>query len=590
MRSGRGSALPFFLRYLRPPPKELPFRRRPGYATPLIDPQPPLSGERNAPIFGQDLPAERTMNRLRSPSHARCFRLLPIHFASGLAIFALAFGPSLSRSDDYATIAAAVASPLPNSREKLKEAYTDPKVMLRVERARQILQSRTKVDSDLIAPRQNILDHLEACRRSLQEIRRLDPEFPDLETIALQTLAAAPEIIRKHSEAAAKGQKLPDPLDNLGETLVIEGINSFVDVWNASKERERYRESYRSARAESLALAAIAKKRSKGAQAASFGIGLAVTDTDDSIFVDEPLAGGPAAKAGLRHGDELVSVDGKQLKKTVDKRTIIDESVFATLRGPRGSAVKVTYARNGTLQTVQMARDFAVHTPLLELDFDGSWNATFAQDSLEIRNVSGVDLTNCTLLVTLDGVHGDTKKPKQIQHLHFVEIWPAEEWRYAWYRSSSAGGVAGDESVDRVQRVTVEILSDQYRDRVTHDYAGTAEYASDINRYVDLIKGNQKFELRVIDESFLSEAGIELQHSGAFRFIPQPKITVTLTRGKDVRKLTWPRNAKTWKAGYWSGHSLTDASFNGLKPSRVDVELEFPESSKTLSYQWDVPK
>ena len=523
-------------------------------------------------------------------SCGRRFRLSPAYRMAWFTLIALALGPGLSRGDDYAAIASAIASPFSNSREKLKEAYADPKVMLRLERARQILQSTTKVDGDLVAPRQNILEHLEACRRSFQEIRRLDPELPDLETIALKTLVAAPEIIRKQSEAAASGSPAPDPLDNLGETLLMEGINSFVDVWNASKERERYRESYRSARAHSLDLASMARKRSKGAPAESYGIGLAVRFTDDSIVVDEALPGGPAAKAGLREGDELISVDGKQIKKTIDKRTIFDESAFAALRGSRGSAAKVTYSRNGKPQTVQMAREYAVHSPLLEIDFDGSWNATFAQDILAMRNVSGVDLTNCTLLVTLDGVHGATKNRRQQQHLHFVDQWPAEEWRYAWYRSSTAGGVAADESVDRVQRVTIELLSDQYRNKVVHEYAGSADFESDIDRYVELIKKNQKFELRVINESFASDAGIELQHSGGFRFIPEPRITVSLTQGKSIRKMTWQGKTSEWRAGYWSGHSLTDKSFNGLKPSRVDVELEFPDSSKKLSYQWDVSK
>ncbi len=201
-----------------------------------------------------------------------------------------------------------------------------------------------------------------------------------------------------------------------------------------------------------------------------------------------------------------------------------------------------------------------------------------------------LDLTNCTLLVTLDGVHGDSKKPKKRQHLHYVDRWTAGESRYAWYRSSAAGGVAKDESLDRVHRVTIELFSDQYRDKLTHNYAGTPDFDSDVDHYVELIKKHQKFDLRVVTESFVSDAGIQLQHDGSFRFIPEPKVTIILTGGKEIRKMTWRGKSKEWKSGYWSGLSLTDASFNGLQPSRVDVELEFPDSPKKLLYQWDVSK
>jgi len=526
-------------------------------------------------------------DRRISTSCSRRFLLSLVHRTAGFVVLALALGPSHSHGDDYSTIAAAIASPLPNSREKLKDSYSDPQVMLRLERARQTLQSKSKVEADLADTRRSVLEDLETCRRSWQEIRRLDPELPDLETIALQTLIAAPGIIQRESEAGNAGR---DPLEKLGETLFDEGINSIVDAWNASRERKRYRESYRSARAESLALAAVASKRSTGKPAESYGIGLATNLTEDAVFVDEALPGGPAAKAGLRQGDELLAVDGKQIKKAVGKRTIVDESVFADLRGPRGSEVQVTFTRNGKAQTVTMKREYVVHSSLLEIDFDGSWDAIFTQDILALKNISGSDLTNCTLLVTLDGIHGETKKPGQRQHLHYVEKWPHGESRYAWYRSSTAGGVAADESLDRVQRVTIELFSDEYRDKVTHEYAGTADFGNDLDRYVDLIKKNQKFELSVINQSFHSDAGVQLQHSGSFRFISDAEITVTLARGKDIRKMTWSRSESVWKSGSWSGRSLTDASFNGLTPSRVEVEMAFPGTSKKLNYQWNVSK
>jgi len=73
------------------------------------------------------------------------------------------------------------------------------------------------------------------------------------------------------------------------------------------------------------------------------GIGVEFLIMSDTVQVVTPLSGGPSELVGLRSGDKIIRVDGKPL--TGPKITVRD--VFSTLRGPKGSKVKVTIVRKG---------------------------------------------------------------------------------------------------------------------------------------------------------------------------------------------------------------------------------------------------
>jgi len=374
----------------------------------------------------------------------------------------------------------------------------------------------------------------------------------------------------------------------LGGTLVLEGLKAITDAWKASTERDHYRECYQSARREFLALARIAKDSCKAGEPELYGVGITLEIAGDAVLIDEAISDGPAAKAGIRTGDELIAIDGHKIKKSEGKTTVIDQSALAALRGERDSTATLVYARSGITKTARLPRSFSVRKTLLEIDFDGSWNATFSQDSIDLRNVSGESLTHCTLLVTLHGTDGDSNRPIQRQHLHYVDRWPADEWRHAWYRSRAADGIAADESIDRVQRVVIELYADQYRDIITHEYAGTPDASEDIDRYVGLIDKHQKFTLGNIANNFFTDAGVSLQHDGTFVFIPDPKITVTLKRGSETRTVVFRASGKPWNAGSLSALALKDPSFNGMNPDRVEIDMEFPGSSKNMSLSWNL--
>src|SRR5262245_31107932 len=72
------------------------------------------------------------------------------------------------------------------------------------------------------------------------------------------------------------------------------------------------------------------------------GIGIQFDILNGVITVIAPIEGTPAARLGIRAGDQMISIDDKPVPKTVT-----NDDVFKMLRGPAGSLVKVTIVREG---------------------------------------------------------------------------------------------------------------------------------------------------------------------------------------------------------------------------------------------------
>lgn len=84
---------------------------------------------------------------------------------------------------------------------------------------------------------------------------------------------------------------------------------------------------------------------------ASFGgIGATVQQTSNKLTIESILPDTPAKKAGLKVGDQLLSVNGKSVEKA-DVTTAVTK-----IRGKIGTSVKVTVKRNGATQTFTMTR------------------------------------------------------------------------------------------------------------------------------------------------------------------------------------------------------------------------------------------
>ena len=79
------------------------------------------------------------------------------------------------------------------------------------------------------------------------------------------------------------------------------------------------------------------------------GIGIEVSYEDGLVIVVAPIEGSPAERAGLRTGDIIVAIDGRELRSAG-----LDESV-AGMRGEPGTVVRVTIERAGHEEPVEYA-------------------------------------------------------------------------------------------------------------------------------------------------------------------------------------------------------------------------------------------
>ena len=93
------------------------------------------------------------------------------------------------------------------------------------------------------------------------------------------------------------------------------------------------------------------------------GIGVEFNIIRDTIRVISPIEGGPSEKIGIRAGDRLIKVEGKNVAGV----KITNKEVFEKLRGKSGTVVAVTILRSGIQKPLQfkITRDAI---PLYSLD------------------------------------------------------------------------------------------------------------------------------------------------------------------------------------------------------------------------------
>src|SRR5712671_4107664 len=84
-------------------------------------------------------------------------------------------------------------------------------------------------------------------------------------------------------------------------------------------------------------------RKLKEDQASSFyGIGVQILRHDDGVYIQSVVEGTPASRAGLRFGDRIVEVDGK------DARDWSSDEVSKNVRGERGKEVQLKVERAGS--------------------------------------------------------------------------------------------------------------------------------------------------------------------------------------------------------------------------------------------------
>ncbi len=93
------------------------------------------------------------------------------------------------------------------------------------------------------------------------------------------------------------------------------------------------------------------------------GVGIEVAEVDNAIRIISPIAGSPAARSGIRSGDELLAVDGQAVEAGRLRDTM------NSLRGSAGSKVTLSVLREGDVIDHEMRRQIirvaSVHKELL---------------------------------------------------------------------------------------------------------------------------------------------------------------------------------------------------------------------------------
>jgi len=81
------------------------------------------------------------------------------------------------------------------------------------------------------------------------------------------------------------------------------------------------------------------------------GIGALIRKIDNCIYISEPYEGNPAQKAGLKAGDKIISIDGKEMCNKPS------DDVSAALKGPKGTTIQVKVNRDGKEINIPITRD-----------------------------------------------------------------------------------------------------------------------------------------------------------------------------------------------------------------------------------------
>ncbi|MDR3763797.1 MAG: S41 family peptidase [Acidobacteriota bacterium] len=80
-----------------------------------------------------------------------------------------------------------------------------------------------------------------------------------------------------------------------------------------------------------------------------YGVGMQVGPRNNRVIVIAPFAGAPAYRAGIRPGDIIVGVDGKNTEN------MTTSEVADLLKGPKGTTVRISILRDGNNKPVEFA-------------------------------------------------------------------------------------------------------------------------------------------------------------------------------------------------------------------------------------------
>jgi hypothetical protein len=217
------------------------------------------------------------------------------------------------------------------------------------------------------------------------------------------------------------------------------------------------------------------------------------------------------------------------------------------------------------------AGDSAEATGLV-IDADESFAGSAPYDGLMLKNATGRDLHNVTIMVELRGAAGDVS-----QNVHFVPIWGKGKDRFARYGIGveTPSGPVGRQTVYGIQEVRISFWSDECRhEGMVYTYPGP-ERDRDIAAALDR---SLKLTAAWVPTPLFGGRSLDLTLDGV-ALLPQHTVTLRFHHGTEVKTKTW--NQREWSRGekrrFDSGAGLLP-----WDPDTVDVELAFQGSN----YSW----
>ncbi|UWZ84005.1 S41 family peptidase [Occallatibacter riparius] len=104
-----------------------------------------------------------------------------------------------------------------------------------------------------------------------------------------------------------------------------------------------------------------------------YGVGMVIQQQKEKIYVITPYEGTPSFRAGIRPGDVITAVDGKQVVTEGNNPDALasSDAVAKALKGPKGTHVQVTMSREGQTKplTFDLVRDEIPH-PSVDLKYE----------------------------------------------------------------------------------------------------------------------------------------------------------------------------------------------------------------------------
>lgn len=278
------------------------------------------------------------------------------------------------------------------------------------------------------------------------------------------------------------------------------------------------------------------------------GVGMEIgIDKNNVLAVIAPLKDTPAEKAGMKSGDEIVSIDGKSTDG------MSTDTAVKTIRGPKGTTVTFTVLRAGKMLTIPVVRD-VIQVPEIDYSLDKATGVygialyEFSGNSAELFDKAFADFKTSgskKLVIDLRGNPGGFLDAAVDIASHFLasgttvvtEDYKGKQENLV-HRSTGTNDVPPGTKVviliDQGSASASEILSGALHDNNVATLIGTRSFGKgSVQQLIDIGSAS----LKVTVARWLTPAGVNISEGGITPDVKVEETSSDLAAGKDTQKL-----------------------------------------------------